>query len=214
MKETTPIIHFVAVVTDKGANSTGKILYVNPSSVQSHSAAKADTATGHFCLILRDKAGQELARHFPAMRYSACEDNDETPIQALIQEDVTNIVGLASIDLMHQEFLLDTFIAEQPVPTTDIAAGLALHGPTPESKSKQEFGAKNIAHRPGTSYVIQARPDTGTAWHTLAVGRPTPEFTIDKNQFPAASSVDIRIIQNAGFNRYIVDERQVSLEDG
>ena len=65
--------------------------------------------------------------------------------------------------------------------------------------------------REGVTYLIQARPDNSQTWNTLSIGGVTPEFEIDKNQFPGATSLTVRVVQNAGFSRRIVEEREIPL---
>ena len=108
--------------------------------------------------------------------------------------------------------MLDTFRPEPPVPAPEIAANLGFGPPVVGREHRRDFGASGVAQRKGVTYLIQAKPDNSDDWRTLSIGRSTPEFQIDKNQFPGATSVQVRVIQNAGFSRSTIDERTVSLE--
>lgn len=213
MADKTPFIHVVAVV--HAEDGTGEILYVNPSNVRSHSEGQdaAGLAYADIKLLLCAGDGSILAENVPIVRYSACDDPDHKVSRGLIQVDLPVPDGLASLRLTKGDAVLDVFDTAPPVSSHDVAAGLVLGAPNPSDGGRRDFAAAGTEVRAGTSYVVQAKPDTGGAWQTLSVGRPTPEFVIDKNQFPGASNVAIRVIQNAGFQREIIDERTVSLDE-
>lgn len=206
----TRLVHVVAIVDESAG--TGKILYVTPSNLRSNATPTAGLGRGAIELVLRNGSGEDLARIVPDVRYDECGGKGEDR-QGLIQQDIEVHSALASVQLVRNGEVLDTFAPEAAVPPQDVAAGMTLRGAAPEAAHKRAYGAEGIAPRQGVSYVVQARPDTGEGWQTLSVGRPTPEFEIDKNQFPAATKVDVRVIQHAGFERHVVEEREVSLID-
>jgi hypothetical protein len=52
---------------------------------------------------------------------------------------------------------------------------------------------------PSVSYIVQARPEGDTRWHTMAAG--LAELTavdIDINQFPGAAALDVRVLRTNG----------------
>lgn len=57
----------------------------------------------------------------------------------------------------------------------------------------------DAAPEPNVSYILQVRPEGDSRWHTMAVGLPRPDAAdIDVNQFPGASALEVRILQNNG----------------
>ena len=203
------MVHVVATVdlTEGG----GDILYVNPSNVRSNAAPTAGMGAGDVVLVLRDAGGAELGRIYPEIRYDACADHEDHR-QGLIQHDVELPGNLAAIELVRGSDVLDRFSPEPPEPAPEVAAGLTLGAPLPEAGNRRDFGAGQVAPRKGVTYLIQARPDNAEVWNTLSIGRSTPEFQIDKNQFPGARTLTVRVIQNAGFDRRTVDERVIPLD--
>lgn len=205
-REKTRLAHVVATVD--ATEGSGSILYVNPSNVRSATAQEASGLdAGGTMLLLRDAEGRELGRVGTEIRYDACAEHEPHRL-GLIQQDVELPDGVAEIQLVRGGDVLDTFHPDEPPPAREIDMTL---GP-PHSGHRQEFGAEHVAPQNGVTYLIQARPDNGHEWQTLSIGRSTPEFQIDRNQFPGAKSVSVRVIQTAGFSRETVDERTIPLE--
>lgn len=202
----TRLAHVVATIdTTEGS---GSILYVNPSNVRSGGAEAAGMGADDTSLVLRDAGGTEIGRVHPVIRYDACAEH-EPHVLGLIQQDVELPEDVAEIELVRDGEVLDTFRPEEPVPASDVAADLALSS---GAGHRRDFGAAHVQPSKGVTYLIQAKPDNDQEWHTLSIGRRTPEFQIDRNQFPGATSVAVRVIQNAGFSRRTVDERTIPLD--
>ena len=207
----TTLVHVIASVnmTDK----TGEILYVNPSNVKSSSAAYAGMPSEDVALVMYDAAGVEIGRVAPEVRFEACtSDHDEHEKIGLIQQDVELAPGLARIDLLLNGQELDRFVPAPATAAAAVGAAMGLGQPTPGREHIRAFGAEGVEPDTGVTYLIQAKPDTAQGWQTLSVGQKSPKFSIDKNQFPGAKSVKVRVIQHAGFERRTVDEREISLE--
>ncbi len=205
-RETTRLAHVVATVDP--TDGSGTILYVNPSSVRSGGTEAAAT---DIALVLRDAAGAEIARVHPEIRFDACAEH-EAHVPGLIQQDVELTDDVAAIELVRDGRVLDTFRPDELAPVPDVAAGLALGPPPAGGEHRRDFGAAHVRPQQGVTYLIQARPDNHPEWHTLSIGRRTPEFQIDRNQFPGATSVAVRVIQSTGFSRRTVDERTIPLD--
>lgn len=206
--ETTRLAHVVATVD--ATEGSGSILYVNPSNVRSGPAGDAVADRDDTALVLRDADGGEVGRVYPEVRYDPCFEHDDEHHMGLIQQDVELPDGVAEIELVRGGTVLDTFRPDQPPPASEIAAEMSL-GPPMAGGNRREFGAADVKPHKGVTYLIQARADNSTDWQTLSIGRRTPEFQIDKNQFPGARSVAVRVIQTAGFSRRTVDERTIPL---
>lgn len=211
-EEVTRLAHVVATIDTEDAD--GKILYVNPSNINSSNADQAArlAAGGNVELVLRDADGGELGRVYPEVRYDACSGQDDVR-PGLIQHDIDVPENLAIVELVRDGEVLDTFRPEAPEVEPDMTAGLTLAAPlTGLDSNRSRFGAADVGHREGVTYLIQVKPDNALSWSTLSIGRKTPEFEIDKNQFPGARYLTVRVIRNAGFTRKVMDEREIPLE--
>lgn len=210
-EEKTRFVHVVAII---GGEEEGKILYINPSNIRSGNAelAAGKAPDSDVALVLRDAAGAELGRVYPEVRYEACTQHKEERA-GLIQHDLEVPAALAAVELVRGGEVLDAFRPEPPVPVRDVAARLALETSLTGRKStRSNFGATDVSSREGVTYLIQVKPDNAQVWSTLSIGRKTPEFQIDKNQFPGARNLTVQVIQNSGFTREVVDEREIPLE--
>jgi len=205
---TAPLVHLIAAVDlDAG---TGEILYVSPSNVAAPPGG-AVTRTGPVSLILRDAAGGEIGRVVADLRRAAC-DRDAAPGAALVQEDVALRPDLAEIALAIGGRIVDVY---RPAPPPETAAGapeMGLGPPPRPGSARMGYAAAGVAAVSGVSYTVQARADSGGGWQTLSVGRPRPEFEIDRNQFPGAAAVELRVLRVAGFRQTVIDTRRLELD--
>ena len=202
-------VHVIASIdTDTGE---GKIRYVLPSRQRTSSAGQpgSDVEDHLVRLVVRDAAGQAIETIRPELRFEACLDN-EKPHRAIIQQDIPAADAMSEIDLVFRDQKVDAF-RPQTAGASDMSfEATALGPPLPGEPHNIPLGTPGIERQSGVSYLVQAKPDNVDRWQTLAVGKPTPEFVIDKNQFPGASSVDVRILQNAGFRSRTVNERTIN----
>jgi len=196
------------------SSGQGGIDYVLPSRKRTGSDRLAGAAPGdpQVRLVLKDAAGKEIGGVHPELRFEACDDG-EKPHRALIQQDVELSEGLAQVDLEFDGKTVDTFRPEQAGPIDEQFRETASWGlPLPGDPDKLALGTGKVTTHSGVSYMVQAKPDNSDQWQTLSIGKSTPEFVVDKNQFPGASSLDVRVTQNAGFESRTVDERTIKLE--
>lgn len=217
MTDKSRFAHVVATVDVQ--EHTGEILYVNPSNV----ASRDDRAAGRgaampiddrVLLVSRSGDGEELDRLYPELRFESCADSEHPKI-ALIQEDIVLRPETAALQLVMEGQVLDTFSAGAPAAEQAAEAAGALGPPLPGSPHRRAFALESVGEEPGVSYTMQAKPDNAAAWTTLAVGRDKPDFTVDKNQFPGAAKLDLRVVRSTGFAQEVVETRSVDLaEDG
>jgi hypothetical protein len=198
----TNLIHVIARV-DK-SNNQGAILYVNPAQMRSNAAPEAALDAREYALVLRNPSNEEIGRVYPQVRYSACVDGEDAQ-QGLIQQDIELIGDLSVIELERNGAVLDRF--QQNVGGTDNVslddanAGLVMEAGIDADDHRIKMSTAGITDSEGTSFLVQALPDNGTNWQTLAVGRKTPDFELDKNQFPGAKNVKVRVMRNVGFKQ-------------
>ncbi len=200
-------VHLIARV-DR-SNQIGQILYVNPSKAVSSLSSSAANESESFVLVLRSSDGAVLGQVVPEVRYGMCNDGLEAQ-SGLIQQDVRIPEGTASIDLLYEGKVLDSF--RQPasegdaevagvIPDLSVNAGgrgfnVAMSGQSPTDDS---------------TYTIQAKPEGDDFWQTLSVGRKSPDFELDKNQFPGADRVKLRVVKVRGFQNVGTTEKVVDL---
>lgn len=196
------------------AAGQGRIKYVLPSRAPTSSTPQTGTEGETFgvSLVLKDAEGAEIGRIHPELRFETCHDENEHR-RALIQQDIAVTGALSEIDLEYHGKTLDAFKPSAP-PSVDlnISDNMTLGPPLPGTLNKLSFRATKVEPRRGVSYMVQAKADNATQWQTLAVGQPSPDFVIDKNQFPGAASLELRVTQNAGFESRTVDQRTIKLE--
>lgn len=205
-------VHVVASIDI--ATGEGRLRYVLPSQMRTGTSGQASAPPDddQVRLVLKDVTGKEIGRVRPDLRFEACDDG-EKPHRALIQQDLEVTSALAEIDLEFQGKVVDVFRPEAAGPVDQQFRETATFGlPLSGDPNKLTLGTSKIEPRRGVSFMVQARPDNSDAWQTLSIGKPSPDFIVDKNQFPGASSVEVRVTQNAGFQSRIVDHRTIKLD--
>jgi hypothetical protein len=217
-------VHVIAIVDL--THVSGDIKYVVPVARPASAAEPVAAARGRVQLLVRGAAGAELERVPIAVCIASCSsvaDGAERIEGGLVQHTLRLPDGAAGFDLMIDGRRVDSFDAppdEEPAaPSLDLArATLAAAGPmldieVPPSPHRKALTGGEVMPEAGTSYTVQVKPTAATAWTTLSVGRPTPAFNLDRNQFSGASEVDVRIIRNRGFRSNLHLERRISLLD-
>lgn len=185
------------------ASGEGKLLYVNPS--RTSVVSNVQGASG-FELLVEDVDGEELLRVPAQVRVSSCSTDGDTG--ALIQQDIPFVEGARRIRLLRDGEELDRYETAQP----SAAAGatlLATAGPQPH---KTLVEAEQIEPEDGVTYTIEARPEGAAAWQAIAVGRARPVFELDRNQFPGAAAIDVRVVRSTGFEEQVIAQQR--FQDG
>ncbi len=214
------IAHVIATVDlDK---DSGAIQYVIPSEVPSNvapdpaagldpAAPKVETVT----FVERDAAGTELRRSLAEVRMDA--DHAAEPTRAgIVQHDLAIAPGTQTIELEVGGKVVDRFVAGE-APGAAGATPMAMSPSIAASGHRRSLASSDAgmaAEEPGVSYTVLARPDTTEAWTTLAVGLKQPKFDLDRNQFPAAREVEVRIVRSTGLAQKVVSTRKVPLDWG
>ena len=210
------IAHVIATVDLDAA--TGAIQYVIPSEIASNVAAdpaagldpaapKVETVT----LVERDGAGAELRRSTAEVRMDADHPGDASRA-GIVQHDLSIAPGTQTIELEVGGKVVDRFVAGAS-PAASLM-GMTLGAPVAASghrRTLESMDAGMVAEEPGVSYTVQARPDTSEAWTTLAVGLKQPKFALDRNQFPSAKEVEVRVVRNTGLAQSVVSSEKIAL---
>jgi hypothetical protein len=207
-------IHVVGTVDlDK---KSGKIRYVNPAEVGLGLASGAAPGNRNVdvpekvVLQLEDAAGAVLSSVDALVRLGT--RGDSAGRVGLIQEDIPYVANVKRIRLMLDGKELDVFEGGGLPAAISPNASIALSGAAPGQPNRVPLAAAPAAAEPGITYTVQARPSPSDAWHTLAVGRPTPAIDIDFNQFPNAKQLQVRVLRTNGFDEAVVDERSIDLK--
>jgi hypothetical protein len=94
----------------------------------------------------------------------------------------------------------------------DASLALEAAGADRPHRRQLRMGAGSQPRR-GVTYTVQVKPEGSDAWHTISVGRDTPETEIDRNQFPGSRKVDVRVLQTTGFDERVMAEKKFDLEE-
>jgi hypothetical protein len=185
----------------------GQILYVNPTS----RSIELETS-GHpeVELVVQDGQGQELLRVHPVVRRATHSVEGETR-QSLIQQDLPRSPGMKSVALFYKGVERARFEGGGAPPAVEAVTTFGL---APGDKPNRRRVTADVAERAGVSYKVEVKPDGAGAWSTIAVGRPTPEVVVDRNQFPGAIRARLRITRSTGFNDEVVTEKEIDLAKG
>jgi hypothetical protein len=197
----------------------GRFLYVNPTGAMT-SADQGPAPPGDepsagkgFELVVEDGSGRELQRLRPAILLPS---DAEHPRAGLIDQSIPFIEGMKRLVLIYEGAPVDTFEAGAPQSARVLGgaanAGLLMGAAPPGSPEKRNMSLDStVAPEPGVSYTVQVRPGGEMAWHTIAVGRKTPDVALDRNQFPGAERATVRVLRSTGFENSVVAEDEVSL---
>lgn len=213
---------FVNVVgTANLTDGTGKILYVNPTSVvTAPEAAPAAVGAGNqpklsddFQLSIQDAAGKELKRISAAVLLPSETEDAGQPKSGLINENIPYIDGMHRIVLLYKGQKVSTHTGgDQTASGATLKMGASAPG-SPEKRTMSLEGATAAAES-GITYTVQVKPEGQESWHTIAVGRKTPDFVIDRNQFADSKTAKVRVIRTNGFEDQVVAEKNVDFGFG
>jgi hypothetical protein len=99
--------------------------------------------------------------------------------------------------------ILDSFV---PAPTSVARVELAVNGVPVAARA-----SRASARVPGEyqrQFTVQVSTDDAKRWQTTAVGAESPAYDLRRSDFPAATSIRIRVTETDGFeSRLVRDER-------
>jgi hypothetical protein len=210
--------HFVNIVASVNrVDGTGKILYVNPSTVSTPAdVQKGSSDFDAFALVLEDANGHEMARLTPNVQVASCEDG-HTPVTGLISQDVPVQAGMKRIVLYHGTNAISSFESGAPRSAGAVAAGMAPMAvtiPLSTKNNRLALGAdpqSAVAIERGVTYTVQVKSQGAPEWQTIAVGRETPDVEIDRNQFPGSPKVAVRVLRSTGFEDEVLSQQDIDL---
>jgi len=203
---------FISVVAEVNLTAgTGNISYVNPVSRALSPAAGGGAG---FELRVLDAAGQELGTYPAPVKVNSCADpaEDRTGIvDALIPANP----AARQIELLYNGQVVDTFRSGGAVPevsnlrreaSTESALSFAWNEAT-ATLAEGEASASNV------TYNVQVSTDEGQTWQTIAVGRTSPDATIDRTQFEPGQRVTVRVVATDGFTSTVAQTETFSVDE-
>ncbi|EIM31151.1 hypothetical protein [Microvirga lotononidis] len=220
------LIHVLGTVDLQ--QGTGEFLYVNPiraggvpaAGVNAGASGSPDSAAPPprpFELVAQSAQGRELGRFRPPILLPS--EAGDNPTDGMIDVAIPFVEGMRRLVLLYAGKEAAVFEAGPPAA---VAAGGPASGPAiamgaaplghPE---KREMTVEGVSKgEPGVSYTVQVRPEGHQAWQTIAVGKNSPDFQLDRNQFPGAASASVRVLRSTGFDSEVIDEKEVDLRFG
>jgi hypothetical protein len=199
-------VHVVATINMKTGD--GKILYVNPANSTIVSEAAPEP---HVELAVANRADKQVYRAPVVVRRSSC-DHDQPNDVGLIQADLPQTPDMKSVSLLFNGKEVSRYEGGQPAPAPAAASGLELAPGASTNRQRLKISElAGLEPAAGVTYSVQVKPDTGGPWNTIAVGRPTPEVDLDRNQFAGAKNATVRVLRTTGFNEDIIAEDTVDL---
>jgi hypothetical protein len=181
----------------------GKIEYVNPLSQGEASHTESDSP-----VTLRTKRadGQVLHEYQVSVKPLSIRSPEGDRL-GLVDAVLAVDPDAKEVELSVAGHTADTFRASETPPDVRGLSRVATEEPTLSMawETEAESGEDQ-------TYMVQVSTDNGRTWETLAVGLPTPEVTIDRNQFYGAENVLVRVIATDGFRRSVVTSEPLPID--
>lgn len=212
------------VATVNLTKGSGKIMYVNPVS-----GVLAPQASEESRVRIRVKAADDavIGEYPAAVKLNTCNDPDKAQ-KGVVDTLILRQPEARAIELLVDGRVVDAYQAGAAPPPEignvrrreaeedEVEAADAL-GSTEDLVSFQwDVGSGEedaVAGAAGNriTYNVQVSTDGGATWQTVAVGRATPDATIDRNQFQDAESIQVRVIATDGFDSSVATSDAIPL---
>lgn len=203
------------VATVNLTRGTGKIMYVNPVA---NILLPAPDEASRASLRVRTADGQLIQEYPAVIKLNSCIEpgRDE---KGVVDMAIPYESSMRVLELVLDGNVIDTYRAGAPPPEIGnirrqpAAEALSDAADTGAASDLVSFqwdvaggGAADAladAESSNVSYNVQVSADGGNTWQTVAVGRKTPDATIDRTQFPDASHIIVRVIATNGFDNSV-----------
>ena len=183
----------------------GKILFVNPVT-----RALTPAPAGESSVEIRvlDPDGQTFQAVPVRVKLNTCAESSQDQI-GIVDAIILSHADARQLDLVIEGQVVDTFRAGGETPDvsnlrreeiTESAMSLAWDTPA-------DVGPAKIY------YNIQSSTDQGNTWQTIAVGRTSPDLSIDRSQYPPGSRVTVRVIATDGFTSTVAETETFSVDE-
>jgi hypothetical protein len=159
-----------------------------------------------------DAAGQVLHTQKAPFLPSACHVEGEDEV-GLVDVVVPNVTGAAAIELVLAKTVLDRFEAQGATVATRAVPGMAGAGLAPGSASGGNIMLNWEAPGAGANqrYVVQVSGDGGSSWSTLAAGTAATSLEVDRDDFPGATELQVKITATSGFGQPSISTERIPL---
>ena len=199
---------FISVVATINLTArTGEILYVNPVTSALAAAAAADANNVEIRVL--DAEGQTLGAYPTPVKLNACADAGQD-LAGIIDAVIPSHPGARQLELVLGGQVIDTFRAGGTVPEvsnlhrdeiTESVFSFAWEPPAAEAEASK------------LTYNVQVSTDDGQSWQTVAVGRTSPDVTVDRTQFEPGARVTVRVVATDGFTNTVADTETFSVDE-
>ncbi|HEY0405128.1 MAG TPA: hypothetical protein VGC89_05340 [Pyrinomonadaceae bacterium] len=203
---------------------SGKIMYVNPvSGVLAPQADENSRAT----IRVRGADNQALAEYPAPVKLNTCADPGKDE-EGVVDAAIPRQPAARSLELLIDGQVVDTFQATAPPPEIgnvrrreveeDEVEAADAPSRTEELVSFEwdvgsgEEDEVADAQSSNITYNVQVSTDGGATWQTVAVGRATPDATIDRNQFQDAEQIMVRVIATNGFDNSVATSDAIPVD--
>jgi len=188
----------------------GKIKYVNPvSTVLSPQPEKNSQVR----IRVKDADGNEIKEYPAAVKLNTCSERGKAK-KGVVDTVLPFHQNARILELIIGGKTVDVFKAQgappeianirrsEPAEALGDAADAADAGNLVSIQWDVAGGADAMADAASSNitYNVQVSSDGGNTWQTVAVGRTTPDATIDRSQFPEATNLKVRVIATNGFD--------------
>ena len=195
-------VHVVAAVNiTKRSAAISSVLPLS-TSVDHEPAGVPEKKVRNLEVRVVDVAGKVLHTQKAPFLPSACHIEGEDQI-GLVDVVVPNVAKAAAIELLLAKTVLDRFevqgatVAARAVPS---AAGPSLTaGPADGGNVMLNWEAPGAGAN--QRYVVQVSGDGGTSWNTLAAGTAATSLEVDRDDFPGATELRVKITATSGFGK-------------
>jgi hypothetical protein len=204
---------FISVVAEVNmTDGTGKILYVNPVS---RALSPASSGAAGFELRVLDAAGQTLGAYPAPVKLNSCADPSEDRT-GIVDAVIPASPGARQLELLLEGRVLDTFRAGGGAApeVSNLRRGEATDSALSFAWDvAAEAAAEGGAEASNVKYNVQVSTDEGRTWQTVAVGRDSPDVSIDRTQFAPGARVTVRVIATDGFTSTVADTETFSADE-
>jgi hypothetical protein len=201
---------FISVVAEVNlTEGTGNIRYVNPVSRTLSAAAVGGAG---FELRVLDATGQALGSYPAPVKLNSCADPSEDRT-GIVDAVIPANPAARQIELLYNGQVLDTFRSGAAV------AEISNLRRETSTESALSFAWDNAATTSveddvsNVTYNVQVSTDEGQTWQTVAVGRTSPDATIDRTQFEPGDRVTVRVVATDGFTSTVAETETFSVDD-
>jgi hypothetical protein len=175
--------------------NTGNLVYV--ATLGTDAPLDLSFATGYW-LVQRDAAGTELERHgvFPIFATSDHSGGVVEEEEGFFAATILRQEGVVSIDLLHDETVLDSYSAGGTAPTVSISSpngGSFDSGELPVTWTASDADGDEI------EIAIDYSPDGGTTWLPIASSSGSGTVNLRVAELPGSSDARIRVTASDGF---------------